>query len=298
MSNHDETPASSPQAANDPGTNEFKCAHTIDLGAYLLGGMSEAESIAMRSHVDGCEWCSVELRSLHPVVDMLDSTELASTIIGERLEPTPDVRTRLFERAHAELRAETENVTPATQLTPATPATVTGSVSSLEEHRNLPRRRSTRTLVAASAIAFSLGAGSVLGVQRLTADSPARPGEKIGFSKISLPGVTPETASNPKTKPRAWVYIEQQRAGTYAWLYVSEFEVGKIYRWWFIKRDGSRVGLGSFKFPGVKPGEEWLRCPGHTALDRSELIAIGATDESGVDVVRQDLPKAPVVVKT
>jgi hypothetical protein len=94
------------------------------------------------------------------------------------------------------------------------------------------------------------------------------------------------------------VYIEQQRAGTYAWLYVSEFEVGKIYKWWFIKRDGSRVGLGSFKFPEVKPGEEWLRCPGHTAIDRSELIAIGATDENGVDVVTQKLPPAPKVVKT
>jgi hypothetical protein len=274
--------------------NELQCARTIDLGAYLLGGMSEGESLEMRSHIDGCEWCSAELRLLHPVVDMLDSTELASSIIGERLEPTPEVRNRLFERASAELRDLPGDVSSGL-LTPSDPV---AAVVSLGEHQTAPRRRSTRNLVIASALAFSLGAGSVLGVQRLAADAPKRPGEKIGFTKISLPGVSPEVASDPKTKPKAWVYIEQQRAGTYAWLYVSEFEVGKIYKWWFIKRDGSRVGLGSFKFPEVKPGEEWLRCPGHTAFDRSELIAIGATDENGVDVVSQKLPPAPKVVKT
>jgi hypothetical protein len=281
--------------------NEFQCARTIDLGAYLLGGMSEAESVDMRSHVDGCEWCSVELRLLHPIVDMLDSTELASSIIGERLEPTPEVRSRLFERANAELLADSSGSADSGGSADSSGSAVGESVApvvSLDEHRTAPRRRSTRNLVVASALAFSLGAGSVLGVQRLTADSPKRPGEKIGFTKISIPGISPAANADPKTKPRAWVYIEQQRAGTYAWLYVSEFEVGKIYKWWFIKKDGSRVGLGSFKFPGVKPGEEWLRCPGHTAFDRSELIAIGATDENGVDVVSQKLPPAPKVVKT
>jgi hypothetical protein len=276
---------------------ELQCAQTIDLGAYLLGGMSEVESLDMRGHIDSCAWCSAELRLLHPVVDMLDSTELASSIVGERLEPTPEVRSRLFERANAELLGDSSAVT-SELLDPAESMAPVVSVISLDEHRNLPRRRSARNLVVASALAFSLGAGSVLGVQRLTADSPKQPGEKIGFTRISLPGVSPEIASDPKTKPKAWVYIEQQRAGTYAWLYVSDFEVGKIYKWWFIKRDGSRVGLGSFKFPEVKPGEEWLRCPGHTAFDRSELIAIGATDESGVDVVTQKLPPAPKVVKT
>jgi hypothetical protein len=269
--------------------NEFQCTRTVDLGAYLLGGMSESESLAMRSHIDECQWCSAEVRLLHPVVDLLDSAELASTIVGERLEPTPDVRNRLFERANAELLATTPSDT--LDVLPS------AAVASLDAQRTAPRRL-TRRLVLASALAFSLGAGSVLGVQRLVADPPKRPGEKIPFKKISLPGVSPAVAANPKTKPKAWVYIEQQRAGTYAWLYVTEFEVGKIYKWWFIKRDGSRVGLGSFKFPGAKPGEEWLRCPGHTALDRSELIAIGATDSDGVDVVRQDLPPAPKVVKT
>jgi hypothetical protein len=275
-------------AGINPDDPDFLCERTVALGAYLLGGMTEIESRQMRVHIDTCAYCSSELVLLHPIVDLLDSTELASTIIGERLEPTPDVRSRLFERATAELLDSPVQSAPV-----SSPDVLPPSVAVLSA------QRSKRTLILASAVAFGLGVGSVLGVQRLAADpAPARPGERIPFKKISIPGIAPSVAADPKTKPRAWAYVERQSAGTYAWLYVSEFEVGKIYKWWFIKRDGSRVGLGSFKFPEIKPGEEWLRCPGHTAIDRSELIAIGATDESGVDVVRQELPPPPKVVKT
>ena len=97
---------------------------------------------------------------------------------------------------------------------------------------------------------------------------------------------------------KAWAAIDQTPAGTYAYLSVRDFEVGKVYRWWFIKRDGTRVPLGSFRYPGAVNGDEWLRCPGHTALARTELIAIGATNEDGFDIVRQDLPATPKIVAT
>lgn len=272
------------QNVGSDGTPKMMCEHTISLGAYLLGGMSDSDARKMRGHLDTCEFCASELRVLRPIADLLDSTELASSIIGERLEPSPTVRDRIFHAASLELANE--------------PAVARGSDEAFPTPRRLRSRR-TKQLVAASAVAFSLGAGSVLGVQRLVADdSPEQPGERITFAKVSLPGVPAAVQADPKTKPKGWVYIEQQNAGTYAWLYVNDFEVGKIYKWWFIKKDGSRVGLGSFRFPKIKPGEEWLRCPGHTAIDRSELVAVGATDEDGNDIIRQNLPKAPKVVKT
>ncbi len=277
MSDHDDVAS---QVGPEP-----MCEHTIDLGAYLLGGLTELQARTLRAHIDMCEFCSAELRVLRPVADLLDSTELASSIIAERLEPSADVRDRIFSAATSDLSTHGQIGDHV-------------GVGTARPERDLRSRR-TKQLLAASAVAFSLGAGSVLGIQRLAADDkPKRPGERIAFAKVALPGIPAAIAADPKTKPKGWVYIEQQDAGTYAWLYVSDFEVGKIYKWWFIKKDGSRVGLGSFRFPKATKGEEWLRCPGHTAIDRSELIAVGATDEQGVDVIRQDLPKAPTVVVT
>jgi Anti-sigma-K factor rskA len=256
------------------------CARTVDLGAYLLGGMTEAEARDMRVHIDTCTWCSRELADLRPVADLLDSTELASSIIGERLEPTPDAASRLFARASSEIAAPP----PSTFTAPA-------------------RRRGTRRkLVAAGAAVFALGVGSTLGTQQLVAkDAPKPKGERVQFVSISLgpKGASPTTVpSDPKKGPKAWASITQTPAGTYAYLYVRDFEIGKVYKWWFIKRDGTRVPLGSFRYPGEVNGDEWLQCPGHTAFDRSELIAIGATNADGLDVVKQDLPPAPPIVAT
>ncbi len=258
------------------------CARTVDLGAYLLGGMSESEARDMRVHIDTCTWCSRELFELRPVADLLDSTELASSIIGERLEPTPDAASKLFARASSELAAPGSVVAPF-----SAPA------------RQRVRRR---TMVAAGAAVFALGVGSTLGTQQLVAkDKPKPTGERVQFVSISLDpkNTAPTTVpKDPEKGPKAWAYITQTPAGTYAYLYVRDFEVGQIYKWWFIKRDGTRVPLGSFRYPGAVNGDEWLQCPGHTAFDRSELIAIGATNADGLDVVKQDLPAAPPIVAT
>jgi hypothetical protein len=258
------------------------CVRTVDLGAYLLGGMSETEAREMRVHIDTCLWCSRELTELRPVADLLDSTELASSIIGERVEPTPDAASKLFARASSELAA------------PAVPGAATGLSTPLAT------RRRRRTMVAAGAAVFALGVGSTLATQQLAAkDAPKPKGERVQFVSISLDpkSTAPTTVPKDPTKgPKAWAYITQTPAGTYAYLYVRDFEVGKIYKWWFIKRDGTRVPLGSFRYPGAVNGDEWLQCPGHTAFDRSELIAIGATNADGLDVVKQDLPPAPPVL--
>ncbi len=261
------------------------CERTVELGAYLMGGMNEREAHELRVHIDTCDRCTSELFELQPVADLLDSTELASAIIGERLDPTPDMAARLFARAEQESGGQPS----AAEVRPAP-----GSGGSVFTRPRVRRR----TIVAAGAAVFALGVGSTLGTQQLVAkdkpsNGPSKNVERIPFQRISL-----TTPLSPTAPPKAWAAIDQTPAGTYAYLYVRDFEVGKVYKWWFIKRDGSRVPLGSFRYPGQVKGEEWLRCPGHTSFDRSELIAIGATDDAGVDVVRQDLPPAPKIIAT
>ena len=265
------------------------CSRTVELGAYLVGGMTDRESHEMRIHIDTCGWCSAELIELQPVADLLDSTELASAIIGERLDPTPEMAARLF------ARAERESVT-ATLPPPSTPLASVSGGSSGPSTRRRPRRR---TIVAAGAAVFALGVGSTLGTQQLVAnDKPSSSGPSKNVERIAFQRISMTTPSTPAVPPKAWAAIDQTPAGTYAYLYVRDFEIGKVYKWWFVKRDGTKVPLGSFRYPGRVGGEEWLRCPGHTAFARSELIAIGATDDAGVDIVRQDLPPAPKIVTT
>ena len=271
------------------GSIEPPCSRTVELGAYLVGGMTDRESHDMRVHIDTCSWCSAELLELQPVADLLDSTELASAIIGERLDPTPEMAARLFARAAQESAAATA-AAPGFRNAP--------DVDGPSVRTTRPRIR-RRTIVAAGAAVFALGVGSTLGTQQLVAnDKPADNGPSKNVEKIAFQRISMTTPATPALPPKAWAAIDQTPAGTYAYLYVRDFEVGKVYKWWFVKRDGTKVPLGSFRYPGHVGGEEWLRCPGHTAFDRSELIAVGATDDNGVDVVRQELPPAPKIVAT
>ena len=271
------------------GFIEPPCSRTVELGAYLVGGMTDRESHDMRVHIDTCAWCSAELLQLQPVADLLDSTELATAIIGERLDPTPEMAARLFARAARESASATS---------PASPFSPTSVGDDLPKRPARPRIR-RRTIVAAGAAVFALGVGSTLGTQQLVAnDKPAENGPSKNVEKIAFQRISMTTPRKPAVPAKAWAAIDQTPAGTYAYLYVRDFEVGKVYKWWFVKRDGTKVPLGSFRYPGHVGGEEWLRCPGHTAFDRSELIAVGATDDAGVDIVRQELPPAPKIVAT
>lgn len=153
-------------------------------------------------------------------------------------------------------------------------------------------------MVAATVVAFSLGAGTMVGGQKLVAlrRKPPVTGERVAFQTVSLrtpSALTPPAAATPA---KAWAWVDRTESGTYAWLYVKDFEVGKVYRWWFTTKDGTRVPLGSFRYPGSDSGKAWYQCPGHTAVDRADLVAIGATDDKGVDIVNQPLPKAPKIV--
>lgn len=280
--------------SSDVSSERFPCPHTESLGAYLLGGLEEDEMHLLRVHIDSCSDCSAELRELRPVADLLHASDLNALLLGDRAEPAPDLAERLVARANAEITQSAASSAARSRL--AADLAAVGRISDLEDERR--RRRGRRVTFAAAAVAFALGAGSVLGVQQVAERNNDRSptGERIQFasvkvgepatSAVSVPGEAPDGS------PKAWAWIDTTKAGTYAWLYTRGFEPGKVYRWWFEKADGSRVGLGSFRYPKAQD-EEWLICPGSTAVLRSELVYIGATDESGNEVLRQKLPPAP-----
>ena len=242
--------------------SEIRCTRTIDVGAYLLGGLPQDEAVALRHHIDGCAVCLDAMQELQPLTDQMSTTDLRS-FAGMAIEAPPtDLRDRILQRATFE-SAETA------------PA----------------RSRRGLKLAAAAATVFAIGTGT--GWTAQLAASPTAPpttrrvywGTGTEAAPQNVKFVTAGTNA-----PKAWAAISSGQAGTYAALYTKGLTPNLTYKWWFEKIDGTRVGLGSFVFPEGQT--DWVVCPGGTAVERVQLKAIGATDPNGVDVLRADLPVA------
>jgi hypothetical protein len=274
------------------------CDKTTDVGAYLLGGMSSAESSAFRAHADMCTSCSSELSELRPVTSRLSNAD-PNVLMGiPRLEPSPSVLVAILDQA--------ASITPGTDAPSRLVDDVRHSRSDASQrfaHQPLARRRPFAVGLAGLAAAFGLGIGSTLTVQSALDDSapstsvaapPTTASNSLEFS-WGEPGTKGEEVQFASVKqtgsPKAWAWIGSGKAGTYAQLAVKGLTPGKTYGWWFEKANGERVRLGTFVFP---PGQtSWLRCPGGTSIDRNELVAIGATEvDTKTDVLRAELPVA------
>ncbi len=244
--------------------SEVRCTKTTDIGAYLLGGLSQDEAVSLRTHIDGCATCSAALAELRPLTDQLSQSDLRSFAGMDVEHPPTDLRERILASALAE--------TPDAQ------------VVSLDKVR-AQSSRSRQAWKAASAVgvAFVLGAGS--GYVAKPAAAPPKRYWGTGTKDIAQ---RVEFVSNTTSGPRAWANVVSGPAGTYAALYTKGLSAGETYRWWFEKTDGTRVGLGSFVFPANQT--EWVICPGGTSVERIDLKAIGATNAAGEDVLRADLP--------
>jgi hypothetical protein len=244
--------------------NDSRCSRTTDVGAYLLGGLTAEESVEMRLHIDGCPVCAAALDDLQPVTDQLAQVDLRSFAGLEVEQPSDGLRDRILASAQAESD---------------------GAVVSLATRR--PRRVGWKA-AASVGVAFALGAGS--GYVAKPAAAPARrPYFGTGTNDISqrVNFVTANSSDPAATGPKAWANVSSGPAGTYASLYTKGLTAG-TYRWWFEKKDGTRVALGSFVFPENQA--KWVICPGGTSIERIQLQAIGATDANGNDVLRAELP--------
>jgi hypothetical protein len=236
-----------------------RCERSIDVGAYLLGGMSTEEAVEMRAHVDQCLQCASDLAELQPVTDQLAQSDLRAFAGLPVEEPSEGLRSRILASALAESGAKVVDI-------------------------NDRRRLKVGWKAAASVgVAFLLGAGS--GYVAKPAAAPARrPYFGTGTNDVTQ---RVNFVSTNALGPQAWANVSSGPAGTYAALYTKGLQVG-TYRWWFEKQDGTRVALGSFVFP--KNQTKWVVCPGGTSVERIELKAIGATDSYGNDVLRAELP--------
>jgi hypothetical protein len=256
-----------------------RCPRTTDVGAYLLGGLVADEAAEMRDHMDGCVTCSREMSELQTITDQLAQVDLRSFAGLPVDEPSEDLRERILVSALAESGDDQESG-----------KVVSNNVVSLQPGERKPgepksggRRRVGWKAAASVGVAFALGAGSGY-VAKPAAAPPKRPYFGTGTNDISQ---RVNFVSSNTTGPKAWANVSSGPAGTYAALYTKGLAPG-TYRWWFEKKDGTRVALGSFEFPEKQT--KWVICPGGTSVERIELTAIGATDANGKDVLRADLP--------
>ena len=89
------------------------------IGAYVLGGLTDAERLSLQAHLDGCAECRAEVEELAPVVtalrgvdpDVLDTTTAPPPALGEAILASVregsrrQDRDRLLRRAGAGLLA-------------------------------------------------------------------------------------------------------------------------------------------------------------------------------------------------
>ncbi len=66
-----------------------------ELAAYALGALEPGEGAELERHLAGCEECRAELEWLRPAVQVLPETV-------ERVEPSPQLRSRLIEQVRSE----------------------------------------------------------------------------------------------------------------------------------------------------------------------------------------------------
>jgi hypothetical protein len=285
-----------------------RCLRTVDVGAYLLGGMDAAERALFAGHVEGCRHCQAAVHELQPLIQHMASLDL-STIATSPDHPSPGLRDRLLAAAAAESGdgagsvvdlsdrvARTHGASPAVDRVDA--AHGSGVVSPLRPRRHLPVRAA-----AAVAVAFAVGAGGGYSVRPAAQSAPPPTTVKSqNWEEPNIPGYSDAPGQRVQfvggsgtgqsdVKPEGFVMVNVGPAGTYAALHTKKLRVGERYSWWFERIDGTRISLGSFTFPGNLKG--WLVCPGSTSVERVELKAVGATDASGVDILRADLPAVP-----
>jgi hypothetical protein len=77
-----------------------------EIGAYLLGALTDLERQAFERHVAGCAECGAELERLRPAADALPRSV-------EQVEPPPGLKTSLMEVVEREARERSAAPTPA-----------------------------------------------------------------------------------------------------------------------------------------------------------------------------------------
>jgi anti-sigma factor RsiW len=105
-----------------------------EIGAYLLGALTDLERQAFERHVAGCAECRDELERLRPAADMLPRSV-------EQVEPPPGLKTSLMEVVDREARERS------------------GAPAARQRRFRLPSLAGIRPALVAGALALGLLAG-------------------------------------------------------------------------------------------------------------------------------------------
>jgi anti-sigma-K factor RskA len=131
-------------------TDRDHTSYREEIGAYLLGALTDLERQAFERHLDSCSDCRAEVEQLRPAADALPRSV-------QQVEPPPSLKTALMEVVEREARAA-EGGSAAPAVRRRTPL------------RERLRLHSVRPAFAAGALALVLGLAAGFGIAQLADD--------------------------------------------------------------------------------------------------------------------------------
>jgi anti-sigma-K factor RskA len=143
-------------------TDRNHTSYREEIGAYLLGALTDLERQAFERHMASCPECRDEIERLRPAADALPRAV-------QQVEPPPSLKTSLMEVVEREAREAEGDGAPAPRRSP------------LRERLRLP---SLRPALALGACALALGLAVGFGVAQLGDDGSRTVAATVDESRI------------------------------------------------------------------------------------------------------------------
>lgn len=218
-----------------------------DLAAYLLGALEPEQATALERHAAGCERCRAELRWLTPAVQALPEGV-------ERVEPAPQLRTRLMAAVEADARGAPAGADAAPGLRGRAAAWLRGLGSGPMGLRPVAGM-AVALLVVAAIGGFALGGG-------IGSDSDAGGGEST-IAAGKAPGVTA-------------TMVDEGDSGTLRLANVHQLPDGRVLEAWVL-REGEVEAVRALFVPNHE-GEASTQLP---SMDGVEEVMVTAEPKGG-----------------
>jgi anti-sigma factor RsiW len=186
-----------------------------EVGAYLLGALSDSERAAFEGHLVDCAECRTEVERLRPAADLLPRSV-------EQVEPPPSLKTSLMEVVEREARdtAGESAAAPARRRTP------------LRERLRLP---SLRPALTVGGLALVLGLAAGFGVAQLGGEDGAR-----------TIAATVDESRLPMASGSLQVEGDGENGAILRVNGMSELDDAHVYQAW-VQRDGTVVPQPTFE---------------------------------------------------
>ena len=195
-------------------TDRDHTSYHEEIGAYLLGALTDLERQAFEHHMANCAQCRDEVEQLRPAADALPRSV-------EQVEPPPSLKTSLMEVVEREARAAGESAAaPARRRTP------------LRERLRLP---SLRPALAVGGLALVLGLAAGFGVAQLGGEDGAR-----------TIAATVDESRLPMASGSLQVEGDGENGAILRVNGMSELDEAQVYQAW-VQRDGTVVPQPTFE---------------------------------------------------